>query len=336
MRWFKPFHIAFGLAFCASLYVVLAFIHPLSPANIVPPSPTNTTTPTQTPTSTPTNTPTPHPTLTPTPTDPVLMVAGDIAGCDSSADEKTANLLDTVDSAVIVLGDQVYPNGTASEFANCYNPSWGRHKARTYPVPGNHDYNTPKAAGYFGYFGAAAGDPTKGYYSFNLGAWHIIALNSNCSFVDGCGIESPQYAWLVADLAAHPKTIYACTLAFWHHPRFSAGMYAPGMAASTAFWQVLYKAGTDIVLNGHDHNYQRFAPQDPSGNADRVNGIRQFIVGTGGISHYTDYVAVPNIEIFDAKSYGVLKLTLRATSYDWQFMPAIGYIFTDSGSGTCH
>jgi acid phosphatase type 7 len=246
--------------------------------------------------------------------DPVLVGAGDISSCDVSTDEDTAALLDAIPGTVAAIGDTVYPDGTDAEYANCYEPTWGRHLARTRPATGNHEYNTLGAQGYFNYFGAAAGDPAKGYYSYDLGAWHIIVLNSNCSFV-GCQAGSPQELWLRADLAAHPAT---CTLAYWHHPLFTMG--GGGTSAVRPFWEALYAARADVVLNGHVHSYDRFEPQDPGGNPDPTHGIREFIVGTGGIN--------PSMA-------GVLKLTLHASSYDWEYIPVPGQTLTDSGSASC-
>ena len=264
--------------------------------------------------------------------DPVFVGAGDIASCSSSGDEATAALLDAIPGTVFTLGDNAYESGTATEFANCYDPSWGRHKARTFPAPGNHDYFTLNASGYFSYFGAAAGDPTKGYYSYDLGTWRIIVINSNCAVVEGCYVGSPQEQWLRADLAAHPT---ACTLAYWHHPRFSSGSTHGSSTEMQPIWQALYEAGADVVLSGHEHNYERFAPQDPNGNLDTVHGIREFVVGTGGASHYAFGTMLPNTEVRNSDTYGVLKLTLHPGSYDWQFVPEAGKTFTDSGSALC-
>jgi len=266
--------------------------------------------------------------------DPVIVGAGDIASCSSSGDEATANLLDNIAGTVITLGDNAYTNGTATEYTNCYGPSWGRHLSRTRPSPGNHEYNTLNATGYFGYFGSAAGDPSKGYYSYDLGAWHIIVLNSNSSCTTiSCAAGSPQDTWLRADLAAHTNV---CTLAYWHHPRFNSGASHGNNTAVANFWDALYQYGADVILNGHEHVYERFAPQTPAAVADPTNGIRQFTVGTGGASHYTFGTIQPNSEVRDGTAYGVLKLTLHATSYDWQFVPAAGATFTDSGTGSCH
>jgi hypothetical protein len=195
---------------------------------------------------------------------------------------------------------------------------------------GNHEYHTAGASGYFSYFGAAAGDPTKGYYSYDIGTWHIIALNSNCSRVGGCGVGSPQEQWLKADLAAHPNM---CTLAYWHHPRFSSGDHGSNTSYD-AFWKAIYAAGVEIVLNGHDHSYERFAPQNPSGAAD-PNGIQEFVVGTGGKNHYAFGTIKANSVVRNSDTYGVLKLTLHPTSYDWQFVPEAGKTFTDTGTRNC-
>ena len=265
--------------------------------------------------------------------DPVLVGAGDIASCSSSGDEATANLLDDIAGTVFTLGDNVYDAGTSTEYRDCYGPSWGRHLARTRPTPGNHEYGTANASGYFGYFGAAAGDQGKGYYSYDLGAWHIIVLNSNSSCTTiSCAKDSAQDVWLRADLAAHTNV---CTLAYWHHPRFNSGAAHGNNTAVANFWNALYDAGADVILNGHEHVYERFAPQTPSALAD-PNGIRQFTVGTGGASHYTFGTIQPNSQVRNGSTYGVLKLTLHATSYDWQFVPVAGATFTDSGTGSCH
>jgi Ca2+-binding RTX toxin-like protein len=266
--------------------------------------------------------------------DPVLVGAGDIASCNSAGDEATAALLDGIGGTVFTLGDNVYEKGTASEFANCYEPSWGRHKGRTYPAAGNHEYETPGASGYFDYFAAAAGDPTKGYYSYDLGSWHVVVLNSNCEQVGGCGAGSPQERWLREDLKAHPA---ACTAAYFHHPRFSSyGSYTN--AAMGPFWQALYDAGADVVLSGHSHNYERFAAQDPNGQADPAQGIRQFVVGTGGKSlHSFGTTVKANSEVRIDDAYGVLKLALHADGYDWEFVPVSGgTLSSDSGDDRCH
>jgi hypothetical protein len=262
---------------------------------------------------------------------PVLVGAGDIAVCGNPGAEATAALLDTIPGTVFTLGDNAYPSGTAAEFASCYGPTWGRHKARTRPAPGNHDYGTAGGAAYYDYFGTA-GERGRGYYSYDLGAWHVVVINSNCSQVGGCQAGSPQEQWLRADLAANPAR---CTLAYWHHPRFSSGPHGSSREMAP-IWQALYDAGADVVLAGHDHFYERFAPQDPRGVADPERGVRQFTVGTGGASHYAVAQIMANSEVRNGETFGVLKLTLHPTSYDWEFIPVLGKTFTDSGSGACH
>jgi acid phosphatase type 7 len=265
--------------------------------------------------------------------DPVLVGAGDIASCASSGDEATANLLDGIPGTVYTLEDNAYESGTSAEFANCYNPSWGRHMARTRPSVGNHEYLTAGASGYYNYFGAAAGDPSKGYYSYDLGAWHIIALNSMCENVGGCGASSTMVTWLKGDLAANPSS---CTLAYWHHPVFSSGSTHGNNPKMIPSWDALYAGGADVVLSGHDHDYERFAPQTSSGVADPTRGIREFVVGTGGRSHRAFGTIRANSEVRNSDTYGVLKLTLHTSSYEWQFVPEAGKTFSDSGSGSCH
>ncbi len=266
--------------------------------------------------------------------DPVFVGAGDITGCSTNKDESTAQLLDSIAGTVFTLGDNVYPNGALTEFNDCYAPTWGRHKDRTYPAPGNHDYNTAGAEGYYTYFGAAASPldinctvNCKGYYSYDLGTWHIIVLNSEIDRAVG----SPQEQWLRADLAAHQSV---CTLAYWHKPRFSSGGHG-NTTTVQPFWQVLYDYEADVVLNGHDHDFERFAPQDPTGQADPTRGIREFVVGTGGAGLTPFLTIQPNSEIRNNTTTGVIKLTLHPTSYDWEFVPIAGQTFTDSGSSNC-
>jgi VCBS repeat-containing protein len=259
----------------------------------------------------------------------ILVGAGDIAD-DAQRDEATATLLETIPGTVVTLGDNAYPNGTEAEYNDYYDPTWGRHKARTQPATGNHEYDTGTASAYFNYFGAVAGDPTKGYYSFDVDTWHIIVLNTECSQVGGCGISDPQGLWLQADLAANLGT---CTLAIMHRPLFTSSSTAS--SAGQDFWTLLYQAEADVVLSGHAHYYERFAPQDPNGVADPVNGIREFVVGTGGGSLHNFGTIAPNSEVRDNNTWGVLKLTLQPTSYDWEFIPIAGQTFTDAGSASC-
>jgi hypothetical protein len=261
----------------------------------------------------------------------VLVGAGDIADCSSNGDSQTEALLAQQFGTVMTLGDNAYPNGSAAEFQNCYGPSWGRQRARTRPSAGNNDYNTPNATGYFGYFGAAAGSPSQGWYAYDADAWRVIVLNSDCNDVGGCTRSSAQGIWLQAELAAHPR---ACTLAMWHHPRFSSGGLGD-KGVTVDLWQLLYEAGADLVLSGHDHDYERFAPQSPAGLAEPARGIRQFVVGTGGKGVGVPDVLIPNSEISNGSTYGVLKLTLRPGAYDWQFLPVAGSSFTDSGTASC-
>jgi acid phosphatase type 7 len=263
----------------------------------------------------------------------VLIGAGDIADCSNLAGaEATAKLLEVNPGTVMALGDLAYPNGTAENF-KCYDQTWGRVKSRTRPSVGNHEFHSQGATYYFEYFGAAAGDPKTGYYSYDLGAWHIVVLNSECKEVGGCQAGSPEEKWLRADLAAHPA---ACTLAYFHKPRFSSGLNHGDDPEITAFWQALYDNNVELVLNGHDHDYERFAPQDPNGKADPKRGIREFVAGTGGKSHRGFGFTRPNSEVRNNDAYGVLKLTLKPGGYAWQFLPEAGKTFTDSGSGTCH
>ena len=280
------------------------------------------------------------------PLPPVIAAAGDIA-CDPAdasfnGGQGTATacrmkatsdlMLGLGLTAVLLLGDNQYENGTLAKYQASYDPTWGRLNAIVRPVPGNHEYLTAGAAGYFSYFGAAAGDPAKGYFSYDLDGWHLIALNSNCAAVGGCGAGTPQTQWLAADLAAHPGT---CTLAYWHHPRFSSGPHGND-ATSDAFWQALYSAGADVILNGHDHIYERFAPQSPAGAADPLQGIRQFTVGTGGKNLTSIQVVRANSEVRNASAFGVLEMTLHSNGYTWRFLSASGGTVLDKGASLCH
>ena len=263
----------------------------------------------------------------------ILVGAGDIADCrDLTGAEATAKLLDQIPGTVFAAGDLAYPDGSKENFV-CYDKTWGRVKSRTRPAPGNHEFHAAGATPYFDYFGTAAGDPKTGYYSYELGAWHIIVLNSECKDVGGCEVGSPQEKWLRADLAAHPA---ACTLAYWHKPLFSSGGAHGNDLTVKPLWQALYEANADVILGGHDHDYERFAPQTPDGLADAKRGIREFVIGTGGKNHRPFGDIKPNSEWRDATAFGVLKLALKPNSYDWQFIPEAGKSFTDSGTGTCH
>lgn len=296
------------------------------------------------PTSTPTPTATPIPTLAPG-VEPVAAAAGDIV-CDpivggSCKHIATSDLVLQINpNAVFALGDNQYESGQYTNFISYYDPSWGRFKGLTHPSVGNHEYLTAGAAGYFDYFNGVgnfsgqAGDRDKGYYSFDIGTWHGIVLNSNCSKVGGCGAGSAQEKWLRADLASHTAT---CTIAYFHHPRFSSGNHG-SQTSVKALWQALYDYNADVVLSGHDHDYERFAPQDPNGTLDLLRGVREFIVGTGGKNHTHLGTSgrIANSEVFDDTSFGVIKLTLHPTSYDWVFIPIPGNSFTDSGTQQCH
>jgi hypothetical protein len=292
---------------------------------------------------------------TPDGADPVIAAAGDVAcdptftyfnnglGAASRCRQKyTSDLLVNARlSAVLVLGDVQYECASASAFARSYDPSWGRLKAITRPALGNHEYRTTggsgcdtsgQARGYFSYFGSAAGNPATGYYSYDVGTWHLIALNSNCSVVS-CGTSSAQVQWLRNDLATHPVR---CTLAYWHHPRFTSGTNSPGSNSVAPLYQTLYDHGADVVLVGHDHHYERFAPQNTNGGRDLTRGIRQFLVGTGGRGFHPVNTPRPNSEVRQNATFGVLNLALHPTSYDWQFVPEAGRTFRDAGSQACH
>ena len=262
-----------------------------------------------------------------------LVGAGDIAGCGSTADSRTAELVSSMpDAIVFTAGDDAYERGSARQFQLCYGPTWGAFLARTHPVIGNHEMKTDDGAPYFAYFGATAGTPGQGWYSFRAGTWHVIVLNGNCTVV-GCGRGSPQLHWLEADLAAHPG---GCTVAIWHQPRFTSGVHHSD-ARLVPFWDALYHAGAEVVINGHDHDYERFAMQTPLGTADRARGIREFVVGTGG-RELRRFPGPPirNSRVRDASTFGVLRLVLAPGTYQWQFVGVPGSTFTDSGHGVCH
>jgi hypothetical protein len=240
-------------------------------------------------------------------------------------------------AAVLAIGDLQYERGEYPNFLASFDPSWGRLKPIMRPVPGNHEYGTPGAAGYFDYFNGPgvqsgqAGERGKGYYSYELGSWHVIVLNSNCRFV-ACSRGSLQETWLRNDLALHRTS---CTLAYWHHPLFSSTV-GTATPAVQPLWQALYDAGADLVLSGHAHNYQRFAPQSPSGAADPTRGIREFVVGTGGNSHHFAGPPIANQETVDDTTFGILRLTLLESGYLWRFVPRSGGVFADAGAGACH
>ena len=268
----------------------------------------------------------PTPPLTPLTGAEVLVGAGDIAACSSTGDEATAALLDGIPGAVFTAGDNVYPRGSAERYRRCYGPSWGRHMARTYPVPGNHDYTGDDATAYFDYFGPRAGPRGKGFYSFELGDWLIIMLNTNIPV----SRDSEQAAWLRTLLAGRTGR---CEIAISHSPRFSSGPHG-SERRMTALWQILYDARVELAVSGHDHIYERFAPMTPSGELDEQHGIRQFIVGTGGYTPYGPRQRISNSQV-QAHAVGVIKFSLGDGIYQWQFVPARGHSFSDWGEGRC-
>jgi acid phosphatase type 7 len=244
----------------------------------------------------------------------IVTAAGDIASCGSSADRATGNLVRAIDPTVaLTLGDNVYPDGSRARFRNCYDPAWGSFKSKTRPSPGNHDYETANAAGYFGYFGARAGPCCRGYYKFDVGAWRLYSLNSERNI-------GAQATWLRHDLRAHP---HRCTLAYWHRPRFSDSTVHGDSTSVDRLWDAFAANGGDVVLAGHDHNYQRFP---------RRSGVRSFVVGTGGASHYN--VAPRRVAAYDEGHYGVLRLALRDGYYRWAFRRANGSAI-DAGRADC-
>jgi len=256
----------------------------------------------------------------------VLIGAGDIAACGSKGTDATAKLLDSLQGTIFTAGDNAYPSGTASDFLNCYEPTWGRHKARTRPSPGNHDYDSPGALPYFDYFGERAGPPGRGYYSYREGNWQILSLNSNIPME----ANSPQLQWLRKVLTDGGAR---CSLAYWHHPRFSSGPHGDDRA-TRPLWEALYAAGAEIVIVGHDHLYERFAPQDPDGKLDAVRGIREFVVGTGGGEAMSSGPVHANSDA-RLSTFGVLQLMLATDSYSWAFLDSTGAA-ADTGAGLCH
>jgi len=255
-----------------------------------------------------------------------LVGAADIAACGSRGTEATAALLDQVDGTIFTAGDNAYFQGTMPQYLQCYDPTWGRHKGRTRPAPGNHEYETPGASAYFDYFGSSAGPRGLGYYSFTVGAWHVVSLNSNVPAGEG----SAQLQWLREDLGA---TNARCVAAIWHHPLFSSGQNGPQPMMHDV-WRVLREAGADIVISGHDHIYERFARQDETGRAT-TGGLRQFTIGTGGAELTSPVRVSVNSEVRGGGVYGVLKLTLNPESYSWQFLPVPPATFSDSGIDNC-
>jgi acid phosphatase type 7 len=257
----------------------------------------------------------------------VVVAAGDIAQCNRSGDEATARLLDNISGTVLALGDLAYPDGTTANFSKCYQPSWGRHRSRTRPTPGNHEYHSTGAAPYYSYFGSRAGPAGRGYYSYNLGSWHIVVLNSEAN-------RTAQASWLKADLAANRRR---CTLAYWHRPLFTSSSKHRPFTAMRPLFTILYDAGADLVLSGHNHQYERFYPQTPTGAPSSSRGIRQFVVGTGGAGLY-GFLSTParNSQKRYNGGYGVLKLTLNDASYSWRFISVAGKTFSDAGSTSCH
>ncbi len=263
----------------------------------------------------------------------MLVGAGDIANCDlpdsGAGAVATGKLIDSIPGTVFTVGDHAYPSGTADQFRDCYEPRWGKVKSRTRPSPGNHDLLTGNGKPYFDYFGEAAGPDRRGFYSYDLGKWHIVSLNSAIAADN----KSKQLEWLRKDLIEHHTT---CTLAYWHIPVFSSGPHGADIITSNHMldvWKVLYQFGADIVVNGHDHDYERFAQQNPGGKPD-PKGIREFVVGTGGGGLYQFKQIRPNSEVHDNKSYGVIKFVLGESDYSWEFIPAVGQ-FHDSGTGAC-
>jgi len=258
----------------------------------------------------------------------VLVGAGDIANCDSPGDEATARLLDTIEGTVFTAGDNAYMNGSAAQFRDCYNPGWGKHRDRTYPTPGNHDYETSNATGYYDYFGSRAGPRNGGYYAYDVANWRVYALNSEFDKVPN--LAQMQMDWLKSEFASRPAP---CSIAIWHKPLYTSGPNGENPHMRDIF-KLLYDNGVDVVLNGHDHIYERFAPQDANGRLDPARGIRQFTVGTGGVATYTNPRVAQNSEkIFSV--WGVLMLTLNSNSYEWEFI-SVDPGFRDTGSGSCH
>ena len=330
--------VAFILAaLLIALIAAVLISRPTSTGSDPSATPSQTAGPTGTPAGSsapPPSDPSVEPTATSTPsaeTAAVLAGAGDIGDCSTEEDTLTGQVLASIDGTIFTVGDNAYENGSPAEYENCYDTVWGSFKDRTRPVPGNHDWRSDDLDGYFGYFGNAAKGPDgHAWYSFDVGSWHVIMLDSECDKFDGCGADSTQGRWLTADLAASDAS---CTVAMWHKPRFSSGDHGNDRSVAP-FWTQLYDAGVDVIVNGHDHDYERFAPQDPSGKEDRERGMREFIVGTGGtqLRPFRDTKANSELRLL---THGVFKLTLRDGSYDWEFIPVAGDV-TDTGTAFCH
>jgi hypothetical protein len=261
----------------------------------------------------------------------ILVGAGDIAVCGSAGAMATGKLLDGEPGTIFIPGDIAYPDGTTEQFRTCYDPVWGRHKDRTRPAPGNHEYGSAGAAPYFAYFGANAGPAGLGYYMYRKGLWQIFALNSNTD----SGDRRAQIEWLERQLESPGAS--ACSVAYFHHPLFSSGSHGvvPSPPVVADFWRAFYSAGADVIISAHEHFYERSAPQTPDGAPDARFGIRQFIVGTGGAPLTQPVRRVTNSEII-LSAFGVLRLTLDTQSYRWEFVSADGGAILDSGTGACH
>ena len=328
---------------CLILAVLLGACKPA--ATPAPPTPTATLAPTKTKTSAPTATitltatpaDTSTPAASPTPSEIDLIGAGNIINCDGAGGKATAALLAQFPGATIfTAGDNIDHLGTPKEFKNCFGTTWGVYKDRIHPAIGDMEYNmkNPPAYAYFDYFGAAAGTPQQGWYSYDVSGWHIVVLNSECARINGCQAGSPEETWLKADLAAHPAQ---CSMAVWHMPRFYAAI-SQGLPAFQDVWQDLYNAGVELVVNAHFRYYMRYAPMNPDGQLDDAKGIQEFVVGTGGAIPLVKGApsCTGNCKVLNTTTFGVIKLTLHPDSYDWAFLPTAGQTFTDGGSRTCH
>jgi acid phosphatase type 7 len=252
----------------------------------------------------------------------VLVGAGDIAKCDQNGDSRTAQILGTIPGTIFTTGDNAYDSGTYAEYLNCYGPTWGQYKDRTMPVPGNHEYETAGAPGYYRYFNVPE------YYAYDQGTWRIYALNSEID----TSATSAQVQWLQADLAQNPRS---CVMAYWHRPLWSSGNHHGGDNKMQVIWNILFDANAELVITGHEHNYERFSPMNKTGQAVPV-GLQEIVVGTGGANKFGFGNILPASQVRNANTYGVIKLTLSPGKYDWQFVPVAGGTFTDYGSQNCH